>query len=1026
MQAKQFKKTNTLLAWVTFAITGFVYMLTLEPTTSFWDSGQFIAIASKLQVGHPPGAPLYQMMARIFSTFSFGDATMVAFWVNTMSAFFAALSVSFLFRTIVLLSKKLLGVVGEVSTEKAILIFGSAVVGSLAFGFSDSFWFSAVEAEVYTTSMFFTAFVFWSILKWEEVADQPDSLKWLVGIAFAIGLSIGVHMLNLLAIPAIVLVFYFKKFKPTKKGIMIAVLASFVILGFIMSVFIPGVMMVDWWFELFFVNVIGLPFNWGTIIFFISLIGTITWALYFTQKRKKVILNTIILAFTFILIGYSSYFMLVIRANAYVPINQNAPKDALALKSYLGREQYGTWPLLSGPYFNSPLIDTEDGRPVYGKNLETGRYEVVNPRTGFEPVYHPDFVTLFPRMWSRQSDFHVSGYQTWGRIEGRPMNFTGPDGSTEVIQKPTFIENIRFFITYQLGHMYWRYFFWNFSGRQNDIQGHGSPVEGNWLTGIPFIDEARVGPQDNLPASMLNNPGRNIYFMLPLILGIIGLVYQLKRRPNDFFVVGALFLMTGIAIVVYLNQTPFQPRERDYSYIGSFYAFSIWVGMGALGLFQFLSKYLKGSWVAPLAVGVSILAAPALMASENWDSNNRSNRYVARDVGRNYLESLAPNAIIFTNGDNDTFPLWYAQEVEGIRTDVKVVNLSLLNTDWYINYMMRRKTYDGYPVPFTLEPLQYRDGTRDFIFIVENETLQGYQDLASVMRFIASDDPRTRVRTTRGMEDFSPTRNFSLHVPREKVLANGTVALEDSALIVPSVNWTFTGSGLQKNHLMVLDFLVANNWERPVYFAITTGMEAYMGLEHHFQLEGMAYRLVPIRTPVVEGQPGRINTEILYENLMNKFTWGNINHPDVELNEDIRRLSVNFVNVFQRLAHALVAENKMDSAIAVVDRAMELLPLDRINANYFTLLAAEAYLKAGDKTKGGQLLSDIAAQYSEHLTYYFRITGAKAAHLERSKHEGLAVLQRIAHLGETYGLAELSNETRMKFDEFFEKYSTGM
>ena len=1026
MQEQLFKTTNTVLAWVTFAIAMIAYMLTLEPTSSFWDSGQFITVASKLQVGHPPGAPLYQMMGRIFSIFAFGDTAKVAFWVNTMSAFFAALTVSFLFRTIVLLAKKVLAVSGEVSREKSILIFGSAVVGALTFGFSDSFWFSAVEAEVYTTSMFFTAFVFWSILKWEEVAHEADSLKWLLGIAFAIGLSIGVHMLNLLAIPAIVFVYYFKKHMPTPKGIILTAIVSILLLGFIMSVFIPGVLTVDWWFELFFVNVLGLPFNIGTIFFFGALIGLISWLLYFTQKRKKAILNTIILAFTFILIGYSSYFMLVVRSNAYVPINQNAPKDALAMKSYLGREQYGDWPLLRGPFFNSPMIDTKDGNPVYGKNIETGRYEIVNYRRGFEPVYHPDFVTIFPRMWSRTAEFHISGYKNWGNIEGRPVRFTAPDGNTEVIQKPTFGENLRFFISYQLGHMYWRYFMWNFAGRQNDIQGHGGPTEGNWKSGIPFLDEPRLGPQDNLPESMKTNPGRNRYFMLPLILGLIGMFLHYKKRPADSFVVATLFVMTGIAIVVYLNQTPFQPRERDYSYIGSFYAFSIWVGLGAIGLFQGISKYLKGVSVAPLAVGISLLAAPALMAHQNWDSNNRSGRYIARDVGKNYLNTLAPNAIIFTNGDNDTFPLWYAQKVEKVRPDVKIVNLSLLNTDWYIDYMMRRKTYEAYPVPFTLLPEQYRDGTRDFVFIVENERLVGYQDLASVIRFIASDDPRTRVRTTRGMEDISPTRNFRLPVPKDRVIANGTVAPEDSALIVPAIEWTFQGSGLQKNHLMVLDFLVANNWERPVYFAITTGMDAYMGLEEHFQLEGMAYRLVPIRTPVVQGQPGRIETDILYNNMMNKFVWGNMNHPDVELNEDIRRLSVNFMNVFQRLAFALIEENKNDSAIAVVDRAMELMPLSRINANYFTLLAGEAYLMAGEKTKGEELLKAIANQYSEHLAYYFRITGFKAAHLDRNKQEGLAVLQRIGMLAETFDLPELRSEAHARFEQFIEMYSQGM
>jgi len=1026
MQDVLFKKINNLLAWLAFAISAIVYMLTLEPTASLWDSGQFVAIASKLQVGHPPGAPLYQMMGRIFSLFSFGEVSQVAFWVNTMSAFFAALAVSLLFRTITILARKLLAENGSLSLDKVLLIFGSAMVGSLAFAFSDSFWFSAVESEVYTTSMFFTAFVFWSILKWEEVAHEKDSLKWLVAIAFIIGLSIGVHMLNLLAIPAIVYVYYFKKFNPSTKGIILAGLLSFALLGFIMSLFIPGVLVLDWWFELFFVNVLGLPFNVGSVFFFVVLIAAIVGALYYTHRHKKVILNTVILAFTFILIGYSTYFMLVIRSNAHAPINQNAPKDALAMKAYLGREQYGDWPLISGPYYNSPVIDVKDGRPAYGKNYETGRYEVINPRRGFEPVYHPDFVTIFPRMWSSTSQMHINGYETWGNVEGRPIRFTNRAGEQEVVNKPTFIENLRFFIAYQVGHMYWRYFMWNFAGRQNDIQGHGSPVEGNWLTGITFIDSLRLGPQDNLPESFSNNRGYNRYYMLPLLLGVIGMLFQLRRRPNDTLVVGALFFMTGLAIVIYLNQTPFQPRERDYSYIGSFYAFSIWVGLGVLGLYNFLSKKLKWQLAVPVVILASFMGGPVLMASENWDGNNRSGRYLARDVGKNYLETLAPNAIIFTMGDNDTFPLWYAQEVEGVRTDVKVVNLSLLNTDWYINYMMRRKTYNADPLPFTMDPVKYRDGTRDFVHLIENPALVGYQDVASIMRFVASDDPRTKVRTTRGMEEFIPTKNFRLPVDAARVVENGTVAPEDAHLIVPAVEWTIDEFGLHKNHLMVLDFLAANNWERPVYFAITTGPEAYLGLEEYFQLEGMAYRLVPIRTPVGEGQIGRINTSILYENLMNKYVWGNMYDPRVYMNEDKRRLSVNFKNIFQRLAHALIDENKMDSAVAVLDRATEIMPPNQVSVNYFTLMLAEGYLNAGQPEKGSEIAGNLIDYYAENLEYYFRFTGPQAAHLDRNKQEGLAILQRIAFLGETFGLEDLEQRARAEFDAYYQLYIQGM
>lgn len=1026
MDEKLYKKFDNLLAWAAFVIAAIVYMLTLEPTASFWDSGEFISVSYKLQVPHPPGAPLYQMMARIFSLLALGDVTKVALWVNAMSAFFTALAVSLLFRTITILAKKLIVSAGDITTEKAIAIFGSGFVGSLALAFSTSVWFSAVEAEVYAASLFFTALVFWAILKWEAAADEKDANKWLVLIAYMVGLSIGVHLLNLLAIPAVVFVYYFKKYQPTKKGIIITGIVSAALVFLVMNIILPGLLVVDRWFEIFFVNTLRMPFHFGTLVFFIVLIGSIVFGLYYTQKHKKVILNTVILAFTFIVIGYSSYFLLIIRSNAHVPINENAPKDALAMNAYLGREQYGTWPLLYGPYFNSPMIDVEDGTPVLGKNTETRRYEVVNQRIGTEPVFHPDFTTVFPRMWSRQQQIHVSGYQNWGNVTGRPVRFTNQEGETEIINKPTFGENLRFFFAYQMGHMYWRYFMWNFAGKQNDIQGHGSPVEGNWLSGINFIDSVRLGPQNNLPDTMASNRGYNRYFMLPLLLGIFGMLFQLRRRPNDTLVVALLFFMTGLAIVIYLNQTPFQPRERDYSYVGSFYAFAIWIGLGVLSLYNFFSKKINRKVAGIAATTLALVAAPALMAVENWDDHDRSNRYLTRDMAFNYLSSLAPNAIVFTNGDNDTFPLWYAQEVEGFRTDVKIVNLSLLNTEWYINDMMRRKTYDAPPIPLSLQPIQYRDGTRDFVFLVENENLQGFHDVRSIVQFVASDDQRTRIRTSRGFEDFLPTRNFRLPVDSARVLANGTVAPEDAHLIVPAVEWVLPGNGLQKNQLIVLDMLATNNWERPVYFAITTGPEAYMGLEEFFQLEGMVYKLVPIRTPETDGQPGRINTRILYDNIMNNFVWGNIYDPDVYLSEDHRRITVNFRNIMQRLAFALIEENKNDSAIAVLDRAMEVMPESQVPFNYFNLLIAEAYYLAGDADKGRAIAESLLDDNSQELAYFFAISGPGAGYLESNKQQSLAILQRIQFLASTYDQPDLMEKAKTSFETYYTLFMQGM
>lgn len=1025
MDEKMYRRWNNILAWAVFAIGATVYISSLEPTASFWDAGEYISISSKLQVGHPPGAPLYQMIARMFALLSFGDAGRVAYWINAFSAVAGALTVSFLFRTVTILGRKLIADQGEVTREKAIVIFGSGLVGALALTFSSSLWFTSVEAEVYGPSLFLTAFVFWSILKWEASEHEKDSWRWLVMIAFIIGLSIGVHMLNLLAIPAIVFVYYFKKFNPTPKGILITGILSVLLVGFIMSVLLPGILSLDWQFEKFFVNVLGLPFHSGTLVYFAALTAAIAFGLYYTHKHRKVVLNTVILALTFIVIGYSSFFMLVVRSNAHVPINENAPKDALAMKAYLGREQYGSWPLLKGPYYNSPLISAEDGKPVFGKNKETGRYEVINSRIGLEPVYHPDFLTVFPRMYNNQQQIYINGYETWGNVKGRPIRFTGPDGQTRTINKPTFGENLRFFFAYQMGHMYWRYFMWNFAGRQNDIQGHGSPIEGNWLSGIRFLDEARLGPQNPLPESLSSNKGYNRYYMLPLLLGIFGMLYQLRRRPGDTLVVGLLFFMTGMAIVIYLNQTAYQPRERDYSYIGSFYAFSIWVGLGVMSLYNFLAKKLNGRLAGVLAIVLGLAMAPALMAKENWDDHDRTHRYLVRDVAKNYLESCAPNAIIFTNGDNDTFPLWYAQEVEGVRLDVKVVNLSLLNTDWYIDNMMRRKTYEADPLPLSMQPHQYRDGTRDYVYMVENPNLQGFQDLRSVINFVASDDQRTRLRTSRGFEDYFPTKKFRLPVDSARVVANGTVAPEDAHLIVPYVEWTMDQTGLQKSHMMVLDFLATNNWERPVYFAITTGGDSYMGLEEYFQLDGMVYRLVPIRTADVSEQPGRINTRILYDNLMNKFVWGNINDPRVYLNEDHRRLTVNFRNIAQRLAHTLIDEGKADSAVAVLDKAMEMMPESQVPYNYFNLLMAEAYYRAGEPEKAAVITERMLDLYAQDLRHYFSFRGPRASFLERNKQEALALVQRIQFLAREYRQETLAEKAQAEFDTYYQLFLQG-
>jgi len=717
-------KTNNLLGWLTFSIAFFVYYLTIEPTVSFWDCGEYISTAYKLEVGHPPGAPLFQLIGRFFSLFA-SDVSNVAFMINIMSAVCSAFAILFLFWTITALAKKItLDSINQknLSLAQKIGVFGSGFVGALSYTFSDSFWFSATEGEVYAMSSTFTAITFWAILKWESEADDKYSARWIILIAYLIGLSIGVHLLNLLAIPALVFIYYFKKYKPTRWGIIKVFLLAVIITGGIQGVIIPQVVNFAKGFELFFVNTIGLPFNSGTIIYFVLIIFGIIFGLKYAKVKSKPNLGIILVSFATILIGYSTFFILVIRSNANTPIDENNPEDAVSLLSYLNREQYGDWPILSGQYYNANVVDLKDGTPVYKKDEEAGKYVVTNNRKNSIPVYDSKFSGFFTRMWSSTQSVHAKAYQEWS-------------GHKNTKRPPSFSENLSYFFKYQLGHMYFRYFMWNFSGRQNDIQGHGEINKGNWISGIAFIDETirGLGPQDNIPETMANNKGRNIYFMLPFLLGIIGLAYQLKKKKNDALVVFLLFLFTGIAIVVYLNQYPFQPRERDYAYVGSFYAYSIWIGLGVLGLIDFLSKKINTFNSSIIATLSCLLLVPTLMAKENWDDHDRSGRYTARDVATNYLNSCAPNAIIFTNGDNDTFPLWYAQEVEGIRTDIRVVNLSLFNTDWYID-QMKRAAYDAAPIPSSMSWEKYKQGTRDYIIIKDNK--KGYVEVEDVVNFI--------------------------------------------------------------------------------------------------------------------------------------------------------------------------------------------------------------------------------------------------------------------------------------------------
>ncbi len=1017
---KNYQKINNITGWIVFTIASVVYLLTMERTASFWDCGEFISTAYKLQVGHPPGAPLYQMLGRIFSLFAFGDVTKVGLMVNAMSAISSGFTILFLYWSITILAKKVVTKSGSADTMKMYAIFGSAFVGAMAYTFSDTFWFSAVEAEVYAMSSFLTAFVFWAMLKWESQADRPDALRWIVLIAYVMGLSIGVHLLNLLTIPAIVFIYYFKKYPVTPKSFVIALAVAVGLLAVVQNGVIPWVIQLDWLFERFFVNSIGLPFHTGTIIYFLTLTIAIVYGLKYTHRKRKILANTIILCFTFIVIGYSSFFMLVIRSNANVPINENAPVDALGLMAYLGREQYGDWPILYGPYYNAPVVGRQDGKPVYRKNEEQGRYVLVDERKDVLPVYDDRFKTIFPRMHGTRAD-QISAYKEWGKIRGIPIEVRQHGGEREVRYRPTFTENLRFFFRYQVSHMYWRYFMWNFAGRQNDIQGHGSLLEGNWISGINFLDEMRLGPQTNLPDFLESNKARNKYYLLPLILGIIGFLYHVKKNYKDALVVTLLFFMTGLAIILYLNQTPYQPRERDYAYAASFYAFAIWIAFGVISIIEKLRQYMSAKMATALTVIISTLLVPVIMAKENWDDHDRSKRTTARDMALNYLESCAPNAIIFTHGDNDTFPLWYLQEVEGIRTDVKVCNLSLLSADWYIDNMMRRKFYEADPIPMSLTPDKYIAHTRDVVYILEDERITEHVELRELVDFASKDENRHRVQA--GFIDYLPTRKLKLSVDSATVVNNGTVAPENAHKIVPALEWTISGGFITKNHFILMDLLASNNWERPLYFASSVGPDHFIGLQNYFQLEGMAYRLVPIKTETRGGQTGRIDTDILYDNLMNKFSFGNLKHPRVHQMQDNSRVAFIILrNTFSRLAHALVDENKNDSAIAVIDKCLKEIPSSAVPHNLYSLPLAEAYYRAGATDKGNDFSKKILTMATQELEYYFSFKPRFAAQLDNEKQLALSAVQRVFQIAERHNQTALAEEAKEIFDSFFNVY----
>ena len=1007
---KDFKLINNLLGWLVFAIATTTYFLTLEPTASWWDCGEYITTAYKLQVGHPPGAPTFQMLGRFFSLFAFGDTSQVALMVNAMSALSSSFTILFLFWTITLLGRKFLPEVPRMSRGQKIALFGSAIVGSLAYTFSDTFWFSAVEGEVYAMSSFFTALVFWIILKWDREADQPGSNRWLILLAYVIGLSIGVHLLNLLAIPAIALVYYYRKYKTSSKGTILTLGISMVLLALILYGIIPWIVDLSARFELIFVNGFGLPFNSGTLIYFALLIAGILFGLRYAYRKGKALLHTGILAFMFLLIGYSSFMMLIIRSNANTPIDQNNPEDAIGLLFYLNREQYGSNPLFYGHYYNAPLDPQNpytDGSPVYRKDEEQGRYVVVDDRKSSIANYDPRFESVFPRMWSSQKSIHIREYERWGGPGGKPVRITNRNGETEVLNAPTMGQNLRYFFRYQIGHMYWRYFMWNFAGRQNDVQGHGSPHEGNWISGIKFLDQARLGNLDAYPDNWKDNPAHNKFYLLPFLLGLAGLTFHFRKTKQGGLVVLMLYLMTGLAIIVYLNQYPYQPRERDYAYAGSFYAFSIWIGLGVMALYEGLRKIINPTVAATTATALSLLLVPAIMAKEGWDDHDRSGKYSALDFAKAYLSACEPNAILITNGDNDTFPLWYAQEVEGYRTDVRVVNFMLASGSWYIHQLMQ-KMYDSDPFPLSLTKAQYERGSNDFVPFVKRDNV-GRQEVKEIIRFISNDQEFTKVGLSSGKKiNYIPTQQLRLTIDSAACVDNGFVPRKFADRIVPFIDWDIKKRNLFKNDLMLLDFLSTFNWDRPLYLASPQAMRDIFDVDQYMHQEGIVYRFMPIRTEnYMRGLGGIVDTERCYDLLMGQERWGNLNDPDVTVDRESYRNAAIPRNNFMRLAQSLLREDKKEEAIAVIDRVMELFPNDKILLDIYSYAFAELYIQAGAKDKAEQVALTLAENLRQELAYFDSLRPDQASVFETERRQYVGILSNMRSTAQQQNLEAL-------------------
>lgn len=1053
MMPFSFKKWNTILGWVVFVIALTTYSLTVEPTISFWDCSEYIATSAKLEVGHPPGAPLFQMLGAFFAMFA-SEASQIALMVNMMSVFSSAFTVLFLFWSLTILMKRLF--VKEENKENAIMVLGSAFIAALAFSFTDSFWYNAVEAEVYAMATLLIAVLLWLGLRWEQEMDKPKGNKWLLLISLVVGLSFGVHFMALLTIPSIGFIYYFKKHQNiTLKSFIVANVVIVSILLFIFKLLLPYTLAFFGKTEIFMVNNLGLPFNSGTLFAFFVIVAVFYFGLRYTKQKGLVIANTILLSTLFILIGFSTWMMLPIRANANVPINENKPSDAAEVLAYYNREQYGEQHLFYGPQFsdkysgldeNNPYLDE---KPNYERDYIQNKYIITNNYKNAKQNTDDNHKAFLPRMWSADHavnymafteplDFRIKpeyadeqelveivaefrNIYNQGRLDLEDYDgFLKSYGEYLVIEKPSFANNIKFMLEYQFGNMYWRYLMWNFVGRQNDNQWKGDALNGNWISGIKPFDEARLGNQSHLSSDMENNKGRNTYYFLPFILAVIGIIFHIRKDLKSFYVLLALFLFTGIALKIYLNERPFEPRERDYALVGSFYVFAMWIGFGIYGIYDGIKKFILPKVAIPLVLIITLLAAPVLLAKENWDDHNRSNKYTALAMAKKYLDSCEPNAILFTIGDNDTFPLWYAQEIEGYRTDVRIVNTSLFMTDWYID-QMKRRAYDSDPVPISFKREQYRGSNRDYSFFVERTEDPILLD--DLIKFMSLEDERAKVQLRSGQwVNYFPSKNIIIPINKEHIIKNKVVSEKFYDSIVPVITFEIKKDALYKNRLMMLDIVNQNNWERPIYFTGGSfGEDDYLWMKDYLQLDGLCFKLVPVKKEQ-KGSPnpmemGYIDSDKMF-NIVSKWDWGNSGSDKIYHDPDTRRNGITYRTNLARLMETLITEEKKDKAKKIADLAMEKMPIEHFN--YYTLVEpfAQGYYELNEKEKAREILTKLVKKYQEELTYFNSLKPSEQYELRLDIISNIERYRNVIKIAEDANDIDFYNQEKVKFNNF--------